>query len=96
MYIPAWTLTCLDTTPSPETCRLQRSPTVCVFAFVSLCWCAGQSVQADGRLDDGRLFQTGFPAPPQCFLSSPFLCSASLHVFVFMHLTLFCGITSCH
>lgn len=85
MYIPAWTHTCMDTTHCQETCRLHWSLTLCVFVCVclSLCWCNGQGVQADGRLDDGRLSHTGFPAPPRCFLSPPFLYSASVHVFVF-------------
>lgn len=40
--------------PLPLQARIVRSP-------VSLCWRCGHRVQADGRLDGGRLFQTGFP-----------------------------------
>ena len=55
---------------------------VCVCVWC-VCVCNGQRLQADGRLDDGRLAHTGFHALPLCFLSPPFLCTASLHVFVF-------------
>ncbi len=43
---------------------------VCVCVCLCVCWCNGQHIQADGRLEDGRLVHTGFPALPLMFSPS--------------------------
>lgn len=71
-------------------CEVWRSPVClcvcCVCSNVCLClWCCnGQTLLADGRLDDGRLVHTGFLALPLGFLSPLFL-SSPIHIFLFIY-----------
>lgn len=65
------------TTHCQMTGRLQWSlALISVYVCKSLPVCVanmGRDVHTDGRLDDGRLVQTGFPALPLFCLLSPFL-----------------------